>query len=767
MGNNNSSESDARQREEVSEFLDEHPDFLGEYIDRNPHLLDDYVHNNVDEFTVREWLKKVEAPPPSEILQCLRIDYLKQKNCAQHHTDKYEHNSLVVRRASTFELDIYFKNRAFVRARDDIVLEFSIGEKPSVSNGSMFRVPVGDLIQGSKWSCMLMGVDDEKKKITVQVHLPSDAIVGRYKLTVEVTTRLADGPKAERKVKPDVIVLFNPFAPEDDVYMEDEAKRNEYVMSDTGILYYGQYYRWGGMDWLFGQFETGILDIALKLLREEPNAKKNPVKSMKKRSSPVYCSRTLSAMVNSNDRSGVLFGRWDGEYDDGKSPTSWNGSVKILKQWNDEKMAAVRYGQCWVFSGVLVTVLRAIGIPSRSITNFQSAHDTEFNMTIDRFVDEDGEESDLMSTGDSIWNFHVWNEGWFLRPDLPKGYEGWQAVDATPQEESSGVYQCGPAPVKAVKKGEIFIGYDTNFLFGEVNADRLTWKVDKTGEVTGLVRRETRHIGRNISTKAVGSDEREDVTLEYKYPEASTEEREAFDRAYAFGRKAPYHDKFDVIEEEGAITIDIAAIGEAINGKTVAISVKVKNTTEVKKSCRIISALNTMLHNDERKTLLKRAQLEVELDGGAENEQKFEVPFADYGRHLVDNNVIRVFTTVRVKETDNLYVDSFDVQITSPKCLSIEMDDKPKRMKSTEVTFTIVNPLPVTLTGGVFTLDGSGLIGDNVVKTTEPIEPNATYTTKPISVRLYRGGKATMVADFDCKEIYNIKARKKIEVVVD
>ena len=79
--------------------------------------------------------------------------------------------------------------------------------------------------------------------------------------------------------------------------MEDEAKRDEYVLNDTGILYYGQYYSWGGMDWLFGQFESGILDIALKLLREAPNAMKNPVKSTKKRASAVYCSRTLSAMV--------------------------------------------------------------------------------------------------------------------------------------------------------------------------------------------------------------------------------------------------------------------------------------------------------------------------------------------------------------------------------------------------------------------------------------------------------------------------------------
>ena len=31
-------------------------------------------------------------------------------------------------------------------------------------------------------------------------------------------------------------------------------------------------------------------------------------------------------------------------------------------------------------------------------------------------------------------DFHVWNESWCKRPDLPSGYDGWQAFDPTPQE---------------------------------------------------------------------------------------------------------------------------------------------------------------------------------------------------------------------------------------------------------------------------------------------------------------------------------------------
>ena len=119
------------------------------------------------------------------------------------------------------------------------------------------------------------------------------------------------------------------------------------------------------------------------------------------------------------------------------------------------------------------------------------------------------------------------NPGW-PRPDLPQGYDGWQVIDATPQEESLGLYQTGPAPVKAVKSGtvhclftslqiifkdksfstitsttpicmifawsfsqnllepfpfpgEVYLGYETPFVFAEVNADRVQWIV-KAGE---------------------------------------------------------------------------------------------------------------------------------------------------------------------------------------------------------------------------------------------------------------------------------------------
>nr|CAB3266932.1 transglutaminase [Phallusia mammillata] len=608
---------------------------------------------------------------------------------------------------------------------------------------------------------MLAGQDDATQKISVDLKIPPKNKKKSYKLTVEVTSELETGMKTERTTKPDIIVIFNPFSPTDNCYMENSADRDEYVLNDTGKIYFGQWYRIGGKDWLFGQFEEGILDIALKLLRKDSRAIKNPEKSLKKRASPAYCSRVLSAMVNCNDDDGIIWGNWSGDYADGKSPTSWSGSVQIMKQWN-ETNEAVKYGQCWVFSGVLTTALRALGIPARSITNYRSAHDTEYNMTIDKFIGEDGEETNF--TSDSIWNFHVWNEGWFRRPDLPKGYDGWQAVDATPQEESSGIMQCGPAPVKAVQKGEIYIGTDTNFLFGEVNADVVWWSVDAGGEVTGMLKRDKRDVGKRISTKAVGSDEREDVTKYYKFEEDTPEERTAFERAYAHGRKADYHDKF-VIKEEGAMQIDITTGGDTMNGKPISVKIVVNNTTKENRDVIVTTVMHTLLNNENRCAFIKRDKREVAIAAGQANEQDIVLAFGEYGHRLVDENVIRVTTTARVKQTNNLYVDTFDLQVDSPPgVLTIECADTFLRREYSEISFTITNPLPITLTDGVFTIVGSGVTNGKTVKANGPIGPGETFKSQPVEVYPYRSGRTYLYADFDATEFKNVKAAKAIRV---
>lgn len=48
-------------------------------------------------------------------------------------------------------------------------------------------------------------------------------------------------------------------------------------------------------------------------------------------------------------------GNWSGDYSDGKKPTHWTGSAKILRQYEINKGDPVCFGQCWVFSGLVTT----------------------------------------------------------------------------------------------------------------------------------------------------------------------------------------------------------------------------------------------------------------------------------------------------------------------------------------------------------------------------------------------------------------------------
>ena len=50
----------------------------------------------------------------------------------------------------------------------------------------------------------------------------------------------------------------------------------------------------------------------------------------------------------------------------------------------------------------MTTALRALGIPARCVTNFDSAHDTDESMTIDVIESEDGTKMKELSD-DSIW----------------------------------------------------------------------------------------------------------------------------------------------------------------------------------------------------------------------------------------------------------------------------------------------------------------------------------------------------------------------------
>ena len=50
----------------------------------------------------------------------------------------------------------------------------------------------------------------------------------------------------------------------------------------------------------------------------------------------------------------MLVGNWSGNYAGGTKPWEWTGSVEIFRRFMNNKRS-VRFGQCWVFSGIMTT----------------------------------------------------------------------------------------------------------------------------------------------------------------------------------------------------------------------------------------------------------------------------------------------------------------------------------------------------------------------------------------------------------------------------
>ncbi|XP_030067307.1 protein-glutamine gamma-glutamyltransferase 5 [Microcaecilia unicolor] len=423
-------------------------------------------------------------------------DFHIHQNGKEHQTHVYSNNKLIIRRGQPCSITLSFKNGGY--AVDQITFIAKTGPRKSTFSISQEK-------PGNAWGAVVKATHPRSLDITL--FTPTYAIIGLYSLSVQFSS------EEEPVTLGNFILLFNPWQPGDAVFLEDEAERQEYIMTDYGIIYQGNMNWIQQVSWNYGQFEENIVDISLALLKHSLNFHGDPSTHYSKGGDPAYVSRVISAMVNANDDNGVVEGKWTGEYTEGKKPTDWNGSVALLRQWQANGFKPVKYGQCWVFAGVLCTVMRSLGIPTRVVTNFESAHDSNGDLIIDQYFDKDGKHLKEKSD-DSIWNFHVWNECWMRRFDLSSLYNGWQVVDATPQEPSDGIFCCGPTSVRAVKDKALNAKYDAGFVYAEVKGIVVSWVLEK--EKKEKVNTDITSVGKNISTKGVGSNDRVDITHTYK-----------------------------------------------------------------------------------------------------------------------------------------------------------------------------------------------------------------------------------------------------------
>ncbi|KAG7493875.1 protein-glutamine gamma-glutamyltransferase 2-like [Solea senegalensis] len=533
--------------------------------------------------------------------------------------------------------------------------------------------------------------------------------------------------------------------------MEDEQSLAEYVLSQDGIIFRGSYKHPIATPWNFGQFESGILDICLRILDMNPKCLKNPGKDCSGRRNPIYVSRVLSAMVNCNDDKGVLLGKWSDGYEGGVSPLFWRGSVEILRNWDTQACQPVRYGQCWVFAAVACSVFRALGIPCRVVTNYMSAHDTNSNLVIERFINENGE---LIQSREMIWNYHCWVESWMTRPDLKPDFNGWQASDPTPQEKSEGVYCCGPIPVRAIKDGELLFKYDAPFVFAEVNADVITSMKKKDGSTSKVTT--TTVVGQKISTKSVGSDAREDITHLYKYPEGSDEEREAF-------KKANHQNKLLHQQQNEGLHLTIKVTADMRKGCDFDVFAVVTNNTQSAKKCRLVFGSCAVSYNGFLgQNCGFKDLLNVELSPGGERRVPLRLNYSKYGGQITEDNLIRLAALLFDYATKEATLAVRNIVLENPD-IKVRILGEPKISRKLAAEITLHNPLPERLEDCCFSIEGANLTGGRVIS--ERLD-SSVGPGEDAKVKIYftpnHSGLRKLVVDFNSSKLCHVKGYRNV-----
>ncbi|NXR80075.1 TGM4 glutamyltransferase, partial [Pycnonotus jocosus] len=643
-------------------------------------------------------------------LKVTGIDFLKSQNSQQHHTDGYNIKNLVVRRGQPFQVLVRLNRER--RAADKLSLRFGIGENPMKNRGSLLSLkPEREDLDGWKISV----VKKDGKEYLLSVTSAPNAPVGKYNVHVKTGSNIY---KPENGV---IYLLFNPWCEDDVVYMANEAQKKEYVLNDTGYIYVGSAYSIYDRPWNFGQFEEFILDACMYLLDKSKL-------SLTERRDPASVSRAMSALVNANDDSGVVLGNWSGNYAGGTAPMDWIGSVTILQKYYKTKKP-VCFGQCWVFAGVLNTVMRCLGVPSRCVSNFDSAHDTDENLTVDIYLNEKGEKMNISM--DSVWNFHVWNDVWMKRTDVPSGFDGWQAIDSTPQEQSQGRFQCGPCSVKAVREGDVYLPYDSKFVYAEVNADRVYWLVKKVNgkDKYFKIATQTQDIGKKISTKAVGQNRREDITREYKYPEGSKEERMSMQRAYSFIRplrltpRSGYASSMQTLggnvqplalsepATKTGLHLKITNTEPLHPGNPLEIAITVKVSAPGNWTIDLTGSSQLQYYTGKVQANLGTTKETINLEGPSEMAIPLKIAPDMYMKTLssVEDEVLILVTAIaEVRETNDKLTQETSMRFQYPP-ITVEMPETAKLYNDFTCAFIFKNKLNVTLENCKLLVEGLGL----------------------------------------------------------
>uniref|UniRef100_A0AC34RFR7 Transglutaminase-like domain-containing protein n=1 Tax=Panagrolaimus sp. JU765 TaxID=591449 RepID=A0AC34RFR7_9BILA len=721
------------------------------------------------------------------------------ENAEKHFTSKYQwqnESKIVVRRGLPVKFRFKTDGRRFRPEYHVIVLEFELDEKVDLKEDEKvkkirIRMPDEATVDPLDWKAEFVRLSESF--VDVEVVFPLKAPLACWKLrilsglwTQRHQTSELEETFFSRLHTPRIYCLFNPFLEGDDVYLPQKPLREAYLFQDGELYYSGtavgrQRYSYSKRPWMHSQFDENTLRVSLFLLTILTNnhLQNKPGLSMTERGNIVRVTRKLSFAVNRY----LLRGNWDKEVpEDGKPATSWLGTAEIIECFMQTKRQ-VKYAQCWVYACTFVTVLRTLGIPCRTVTCIESAHDADMSLTVDRAylrTIDGGFEPIKGIEGiewESTWNFHVWTEIWTKRNDLPDGYDGWQVVDATPQETSEKLFQCGPMSVKAIKEGRLDLPYDGWFIYSEVNADSVRWfyERDLNGKlklITAKFNNDTDGIGRAMLTpnpRNYGYPM--DLTLDYKEKEGTNNERLVHIKALKSAGVAERHDRIRLLygkDLDSNLPEDVEIIVEEIDkvfyGDSIFVDISVKNWSSMKRTVQLSVDTVTLFHTGSQSFRISRFNETIELEPKAGDSVRIETPISQYAQHVSYLRDLAAIVSASILETNQAIFIEEKFQLTGSSVV-IEAPNITKVGAPVIAMITFQNPITEVLRNVELILHSGNLSKPTKV----PRFPREVGPKQRIRIRVrFRAigeGARLLVATINSSQIKNMTATHYVRSV--
>lgn len=136
---------------------------------------------------------------------------------------------------------------------------------------------------------------------------------------------------------------------------EDAPCPEEWSDIEKNEWLHGFHGYWTG--WTYDLRFAPLGDFVMRCVNEIPPGERTPHRVTR---------HLLSAMSSENRKDALLVGRWEEDFKGGKPPWKWRCTADIFKARVQER-APVKYAQCWIFSECLTSMLRFIGLPSRTV----------------------------------------------------------------------------------------------------------------------------------------------------------------------------------------------------------------------------------------------------------------------------------------------------------------------------------------------------------------------------------------------------------------